>query len=422
VAKVETAAKQREQSLARRVDELKQQLENAEKQLTRAREERDSAQRLCAEEVSRAREEAEARELRANLEKEQIAKRLEETRTQLEHLLAAAASSASSSASSAASPSPSPSPSPSLATAPIMTAPGIRCKLDGNCMSADTITFRWETEGLPLSTADWIGLFIHNRQYSNKYSKYLCTKGQPTGEGRFTGLLPGTYDLRFFLAGTPRETARTGPILVGTGVELHATFEAKPGCKREVHVSWDGQAAMSTANDWVGLFHASTLSNKRYIAYQYVTGFTSLVFAAPREPGEYSVRYFRAGSGYCFSGCMTVTVPNDDKLEVVPSDGSTKPGTVRVRVRWQCYSAESARGDWIGVFESAEPTAARLGYAYTSSGRAPEGDHGVVDVDVNTPSNTPTETLPVWEIRFFATSLPKDKQPHLRIPYSPKAN
>eukprot|EP01105_Mastigella_eilhardi_P012349 TRINITY_DN2831_c0_g1_i2.p2 TRINITY_DN2831_c0_g1~~TRINITY_DN2831_c0_g1_i2.p2 ORF type:complete len:137 (-),score=11.73 TRINITY_DN2831_c0_g1_i2:630-1040(-) len=40
---------------------------------------------------------------------------------------------------------------------------------------AGEILFSWEVQGLTCTSKDWIGLYIHNRQYCNKYSAYFLT-------------------------------------------------------------------------------------------------------------------------------------------------------------------------------------------------------------------------------------------------------
>jgi hypothetical protein len=221
--------------------------------------------------------------------------------------------------------------------------------------------------------------------------------------------VPGFYDVRFFLGGTPSETRKTAPVLVGPHVAVTAVFEG-----RRIKVTWTREA--QSPKDWMALFRTSTRSNKKFLTYQYAVAAASdgpLIFVAPREPGSYEVRYFRADSGYVYSGKSDpIIVPLSDHMRVLAL------GPPRARVEWECNSQEPGSRDWVGLFDGSAPAANRLTYAYCSEGRHADGFHGVVELDVSkflTPSEEAASQQ--WELRFFSTALPKEKQPHVRIPF-----
>ena len=120
---------------------------------------------------------------------------------------------------------------------------------------------------------------------------------------------------------------RSEPILVGEDVVLHAELIG-----RAVVVSWNPVYSSKTpTKDWIGIFLLvctqcmllltklkGTKSNKRYVAFKYCDESGSVTFPpAPRLPGEYECRYFKADSGYVYSGkSKSFTVPNKDELSV----------------------------------------------------------------------------------------------------------
>lgn len=299
-----------------------------------------------------------------------------------------------------------------VGTPPVASSPKNACTITASPSPEDplSIVFSWDLAGVRPSPADWIGLYIHDREFNNKFSATFSTGGKPTGEGVFSGLKPGFWDLRLFLAGTKIDQVRTLPVLLGKEVIVKAEFDPDD---RRVDVTWveagDGKGTPATnglgPKDWIGMFHAGTKSNKKYLSFQYCTS-KELMFAVPRSTTttDFEFRYFRAdsrfGSSNAFSGrSAPVTVPNRDLLAVLPTSSATS-----VRVRWSCTSQEPSTSDWIGIHEvGAADSSKYLQSKYTCKGvqLSDDKDSGIVEFDLSgmKPGN--------YEIRYFSAAVGK---------------
>eukprot|EP01105_Mastigella_eilhardi_P012351 TRINITY_DN2831_c0_g1_i7.p1 TRINITY_DN2831_c0_g1~~TRINITY_DN2831_c0_g1_i7.p1 ORF type:complete len:310 (-),score=44.10 TRINITY_DN2831_c0_g1_i7:31-960(-) len=238
---------------------------------------------------------------------------------------------------------------------------------------AGEILFSWEVQGLTCTSKDWIGLYIHNRQYCNKYSAYFLTNGEARGSGSFSRVCEGHYDLRLFLHGDNAVVAstasgctpacRTNAVVVGTPVAVQACLAG-----RSVVVSWPTEQASShPLSDWVGLFSAVTLSNRQFITFKYCTAAGTVALPAPCAPGAYEVRYFKHGSSYAYAGRSDlVVVPNSDHVQVRPS--RLTQGQQEFEVAWTLSTAEPSSRDWVGLFCHGVPNGRYLACWYTCKG------------------------------------------------------
>jgi len=279
------------------------------------------------------------------------------------------------------------------------------------------IGFNWKIrEDLELSAKDWIGLYIHDRQYSNKYESYVSLGGKREGSASFTAPGIGYFDLRFYQNNGSEEKSRSEPFIVGVKMDV----KAKMNGRRKIDVTWD--RSIETSGDWIALYPVSTYSNAKYIQQIPASSANSdgvITFDAPRQPGEYEVRYFfsskRHGSGYAFSGKSEhIVIPNEDKIEVE----ATHP---IVKVRWQTFSQEPNSSDWIGLYDSKEDNAKRLGWEYLSTKGLMDsvGDHGIAEINVKelsclAPEGELPEGSDKWEVRLFNKA---PNQPFLRAPF-----
>ena len=280
------------------------------------------------------------------------------------------------------------------------------------------IAFTWAiAAGVELSAKDWIGLYIHDRQYSNKYESYVSLGGAREGRGTFTAPTVGYYDLRYYRSNGSVERSRSAPFLVGPPMAVRARLDGR----RRIAVSWD--RSVETPGDWLALFAVGTYSNTQYLQSVPAAAANSdgvVVLDAPRRPGCYEVRYFfRAhghASGYAFSGRSAgLVVPDEDLLRVE----ATHPV---VRVRWQTFSQEPCKAAWVALYDSPARDARRLGWAYCAAKGLldPVGDHGIAEIHVpalaaladGAPLPAGADT---WEVRLFNKApVP---QPFLRAPF-----
>jgi len=269
----------------------------------------------------------------------------------------------------------------------------------------NVISFDWKiADNVELSKKDWIGLYIHDRQYYNKHETYMYLDGKKEGSGSFTARTVGYFDLRYYQNGGNEEKSRSEAFLVGPKMEVKARLEGR----RKICVKWN--RTIEKPGDWIGLYAVSTYSNKKYIGFNYTSYANSegeITFDAPRTPGEYEVRYFFSDAGYTYSGrSQHIVIPNEDEMEVI----STHP---IVKIHWQTFSQEPNSSDWIGIYASAEDSAKLLYYEYLKNGAMDSvGDHGIVEIDLKQ-AELP-EGSDKWEVRLCNKA---PVQPFLRVPF-----
>jgi len=279
------------------------------------------------------------------------------------------------------------------------------------------ISYTWKIrDDLEVSSRDWIGLYIHDRQYSNKYEQYAYLGGKREGSASFTAPTIGYYDLRYYPNKGYVEKSRSEPFLVGPQMEVDAKLEGR----RKIEVRWNRKAEKD--GDWMALYPVSTYSNTKYLQMVYASTANSdgvVTFDAPRTPGKYEVRYFftskRNATGYAYSGVSKpIEVLNEDSVSVE----QTHPV---VKVHWQTYSQEPNTSDWVAIYDSSDEKAERLGWDYLAKKYYADsvGDHGVVEIHIKkldklTAEDPLPEGADKWEVRLFNST---SKQPFLRAPF-----
>jgi len=279
------------------------------------------------------------------------------------------------------------------------------------------ISFTWKIpDNVEVSPKDWIGLYIHDRQYSNKYESYVLLGGKREGIASFKAPTIGYFDLRYYPNNGSVEKSRSEPFLVGPKMNVEAKLQGR----RKISVTWD--RASETNGDWLALYPVSTYSNTKYLQQLPASSANNdgvVLFDAPRQPGEYEVRYFftnkRHATGYAFSGrSQHIVIPNEDLLEVV----ATHPV---VKVKWQTFSQEPNSSDWVGLYTSSDDKASRLGWEYLCKKGLMDsvGDHGVAEIEAKelihlAPEGDLPEGSDQWEVRLFNKA---PNQPFLRAPF-----
>jgi len=281
-----------------------------------------------------------------------------------------------------------------------------------------TISFTWDIpETVEVHEKDWIGLYIHDRQYSNKHEAYKYLGGKRHGSDSFVAPTIGYFDLRYYPNRGGIEHSRSEPFLVGPPMSVHAERDGR----RKIAVSWDRSAEQP--GDWLALYPVETYSNTKYLQTINASSANSdgkVFFDSPRRPGEYEVRYFftnkRHATGYAFSGRSEhIVIPNEDEMEVI----ATHP---IVKVKWQTFSQEPRSRDWVGLFPSKDDSAKNMGWAYLSSKGLMDsvGDHGIAEIEAkNLIRLAPEATLPAdavnWEVRLYNGT--SSSVPFLRAPF-----
>jgi len=290
--------------------------------------------------------------------------------------------------------------------------PSEKCAIKAE-VNGKTITFSWSIpKDEEVHEKDWIGLFVHDRQYGNKYHSYVVLEGKHDGTHEFEAPTDGYYDLRYFPKGGYFEESRSKPILVGESMPVVAKLEG-----HKIAVSWNRE--QEKKNDWVGLYRVGTYSNKQWLGKTiYASAANSdgkVFFDTPCEPGKYEVRYFFTRNSYdgtyVYSGVSDVIElpnPNLDSMEVLETHPVTK-------VKWQTCSQEPNSRDWIGIFPSKE-TAKPMAWVYLPG----NDDHGVAEiVEKSLNCLAPEGELPPeaenWEVRLYKRAC--SAIPFLCIPF-----
>jgi len=311
-------------------------------------------------------------------------------------------------------PDPAPGSSPNR-------SPTRLCEIKVTSVHGNRISFTWNIpEDVEANEKDWIGLYIHDRQYSNKYERYVYLGGAKSGDSCFTAPGDGYFDLRYYQNKGNEEKSRSEPFLVGEKMEVKGVLEGR----RKIIATWNRAAERS--GDWIGLYLVSTYSNAQYIQQHPVSSANSkgeIIFDAPRQPGSYELRYFfsssKHGTGYAYSGkSEQIVIPQEDEMHVM----CTHPV---LRVHWQTYSQEPSKKDWIGLFDSSDEKAKRLGWEYLATKGLLDGvgDNGNAEIQVKELAClAPEAVLPdgsdKWEVRLYNQA--PDHQPFLRVPFVKK--
>jgi hypothetical protein len=253
------------------------------------------------------------------------------------------------------------SPLPSFAGEPRKLSCPTSARVD------DTVAVTWDLG--PLSDADpddWIGLFKQNQPSNSNYVSYQKTNGARSGSLTFTVPALGSWEFRFFPRNSYEYTLRSNLLVVGCNVQLIALLDPSNSqiklTLRLIHGHID-------ANDWIGLYKASTYHNKEYIAHKYVgeEGNRVFYFDAPRQPGQYQLRYFPANSSYNdVARSNLITIEDRDMVLATPSmlDVNSRE---KISVSWRISSTETTKWDWVGLYEVGTDT--YLEYRYVEPGK-----------------------------------------------------
>jgi len=179
-------------------------------------------------------------------------------------------------------------------SAPVNTRPrdgsrGLADALKGRAEKGGVIVATWDLRcvGCKPDQKDWVGIFYHHRLHNRKYYTYAYTKCTTTGSVSFTGLKPGYYDLRLFLAGTYDAVARTRPILIGPSVSVDTqlspdnsmvcvaidTILKHPDPRTTCPSVSDADLAVNFKNNWFGLYNCNENGNyaRQSVSWRYVS-------------------------------------------------------------------------------------------------------------------------------------------------------
>ena len=207
--------------------------------------------------------------------------------------------------------------------------------------------------GGPANASDWVGLFVSGAADSNWTARqYLNGAGTPpttgTAAAELTFATPangGTYEFRFFAAGTFNRLTTSAPLLVNAptaqlavnSIVPPSVMTAAPGTTVSVQLS----NGPGSPTDWVAMA-ATTAPNTTTISWKYLNGLTTapaqgltsatLSFTLPTTPGTYEFRFF-GNNGYgrlATSSTITVTSSGVSIALVQPVAGAslTSPSSV----------------------------------------------------------------------------------------------
>ncbi|KAL6065953.1 hypothetical protein QOT17_009926 [Balamuthia mandrillaris] len=197
------------------------------------------------------------------------------------------------------------------------------------------------------SKGDWIGLFKRGQPSHSKYLEYHKTDGNQAGSLHFTAPGVGTYEFRYFSKGSSVETAKSNYLVVGPQIQLIPVLnEAEHTIK--VHARY--VIGQKHSGDWIGLFKAGTYHNKEYIEQQPLGKCTTVTFKAPKQPGQYELRYFPSGAGYN-DVARSPLIRIEDRDVVICCPSKVSIGSMdKLKASWNIYSVETSSWDWVGLY------------------------------------------------------------------------
>lgn len=213
----------------------------------------------------------------------------------------------------------------------------------------DTEVVKYSYSVLEPMKGDWIGLYVHNQESS--YKKFEYTDGKKEGEGEFRDIPNGYYDVRYMRGGeSSHYLARSEPFLIGPKVSLKVI--EKDGNKMTIsyEVGRENIQIRCPESDWgIGIYPAGKKSNSDYLDFYKCRAYEpgKVIVEIPRNPGKYDARFFLEGNE-AYSAMLTFEVENEDMLK------ATLNGNC-LYVNWVCRTKPSDNGNWIGLYNEAEP-------------------------------------------------------------------
>jgi hypothetical protein len=226
--------------------------------------------------------------------------------------------------------------------------------------SIKTIVVSWSLgEDMNAMVGDWIGFYKVGQPLQN-YKRYIKTAGTRKGHETIpVPKTPGLYHFKYFVDGSYNEVCISDVIHIGPQLVLKSTLieDSEDFKKNEIEVIYTLKGGEIAANDWFGLYNASETNNKNYISFYRVGDLknnTSFKLAAPRQPGDYTIRFFPSLCGYNFvSKSNTIRIINKNKLNI---DLLRDPTSDNVRLKsitvsWDILSVDVSAYDYIGLYK-----------------------------------------------------------------------
>jgi hypothetical protein len=214
-------------------------------------------------------------------------------------------------------------------------------------------------EDMTAMVGDWVG-FYKVGQPLQKYKRYIKTGGARKGHETIPApKTPGLYHFKYFVDGSYNEVCISDVIHIGPQLVLKSTLIEDPDDfkKNEIEVVYTLKGGEISSNDWFGLFNATETNNKNYISF-YREGDSNIKdntfrLAAPRQPGDYTIRFFPSLCGYNFvAKSNTIRIINKDKLNIeIVKDPSENGRLKSIRVSWDILSVDVSAYDYIGLYK-----------------------------------------------------------------------
>jgi hypothetical protein len=213
-------------------------------------------------------------------------------------------------------------------------------------------------EDMKAMVGDWIG-FYKVGQPAQNYKRVIKTGGSRQGHETIPApKTPGLYHFKYFLDSSYNEVCVSDVIHIGPQIVLKANLIEDPVDikKNEIEVIYSLKGGELNSNDWFGLYNASESNNKNYITYYRVgdaSKSNSFRIAAPRLPGDYTIRFFPNLCGYNFvSKSNTLRIINHDKLNIEYEFSSDSNARVKsLKVTWNVLSMEVTAYDYIALYK-----------------------------------------------------------------------
>eukprot|EP01129_Flabellula_baltica_P010072 TRINITY_DN4211_c0_g1_i2.p1 TRINITY_DN4211_c0_g1~~TRINITY_DN4211_c0_g1_i2.p1 ORF type:complete len:380 (+),score=48.64 TRINITY_DN4211_c0_g1_i2:551-1690(+) len=209
------------------------------------------------------------------------------------------------------------------------------------------ISVTWNLLKGEVSPSDWFGLYRVGAN-SRNYLQYFGLNPEKNFMIVDKKLIQGKYEMRYFPSGCGYTHVKSSNIFIVEGKDsLAMDFEYGSHNRiKNIILRPDLQSIKYSTTDWIGLYRTESES---YDSYRYVNKQKTLIFPAPRSPGNYQFRYH---SSYKIRNeeimrSEIFTIDNTDILEAVV-EGNL------VKVSWNISSQKQTTYDWIGLYNLTE--------------------------------------------------------------------
>jgi len=182
------------------------------------------------------------------------------------------------------------------------------------------VTVHYEILSGESNSWDWIGMFSVDTLNKEYLSYQYRGKGDKEGTVTFTPSQYGTFEFRYFPAGTMMKSnyqhlAKSNAIKVGPQFSISAQLDPQA---QKIKVNWKKISGNVYSSAWIGLFQKGA-PNREYLHWEYATT-PEVLFDVPIKPATYEFRFF-SHSFVCVAVSESIQISGSDKISLSVSNG-----------------------------------------------------------------------------------------------------